>query len=54
MDAASKFGLEEPSTDVISLISHAAQERVKTLVERLGVIAEHRLEVFKVCFLSLF
>jgi transcription initiation factor TFIID subunit 4 len=49
---ASKYSLEESSSiDVVSLISHAAQERLKTLIERLGVIAEHRLENMKVSFL---
>ena len=45
---ASKFGLEEVSSDVIALVSHAAQEKLKTLVEKLGVIAEHRMENLKV------
>ena len=40
-------GLEAPSQDVINLISHAAQERLKTLVSKLSVIAEHRLDVIK-------
>ncbi|XP_040563752.1 transcription initiation factor TFIID subunit 4 [Lepeophtheirus salmonis] len=40
-------GLEEPSTDVISLISHATEERLKTLLEKLSIIAEHRMDVVK-------
>ena len=44
---AAKFSLEETSTDVVSLVSHAAQERLKDLVEKLGIIAEHRLENIK-------
>lgn len=47
---ASKFGLEECPPDVVSLVSHAVQERLKTLVEKLGVIAEHRQEQLKVQF----
>ena len=40
-------GLESPSPDVINLVSHAAQERLKTLVSKLSVISEHRLDVIK-------
>ena len=40
-------GLEAPSPEVLSLLSHAAQERVKTLVSKLSVIAEHRLDIIK-------
>merc|ERR1719317_684392 len=38
-------GLEDPPPDVINLVSHATQERLKTLLEKLSVIAEHRLDV---------
>lgn len=41
-------GLEEPSQDVAVLISHACQERLKNVVEKLAVIAEHRIDVIKV------
>lgn len=34
--------------DVASLISHATQERLKNLVEKLAVIAEHRIDLNKV------
>lgn len=47
-------GLEEPSQDVAVLISHACQERLKNIVEKLAVIAEHRIDVIKVCVFSLF
>lgn len=39
--------LGEPSQDVVTLISHATQERLKDLVERLGILAEHRSENLK-------
>ncbi|GAB0097036.1 transcription initiation factor TFIID subunit 4 isoform X1 [Sergentomyia squamirostris] len=42
-----KHGLEEPSTEVAVLISHAAQEHLKNIVEKLAVIAEHRIDVIK-------
>ena len=40
-------GLESPSQEVINLISHATQERLKSLVSKLSVIAEHRLDIIK-------
>jgi transcription initiation factor TFIID subunit 4 len=42
-----KHGLEEPSADVAACISHAAQERLKNLIEKLAIITEHRLEIVK-------
>lgn len=45
----SEAGLDEPSQDVAVLISHACQERLKNIVEKLAVIAEHRIDVIKVC-----
>jgi len=39
--------LGEPSEDVVALVSHATQERLKTLIEKLNVISEHRLDVVK-------
>ncbi|XP_075229727.1 transcription initiation factor TFIID subunit 4-like isoform X2 [Lycorma delicatula] len=44
---ASRHGLEEPPADVAALVSHATQERLKTLVEKLAVIAEHRIDLNK-------
>jgi len=46
--ASKKYNLEEVTPDIVSLISHAAQEYLKSMVEKLGVIAEHRLENLKV------
>ena len=40
-------GLEEPPSEVINLVSHATQERLKTLLEKLAVVAEHRLDVVR-------
>ena len=34
------------------MISHATEERLKNLLEKLSVIAEHRLDVIKVLTLS--
>jgi len=40
-------GLESPSPEVLNLISHATQERLKSLVSKLSVISEHRLDIIK-------
>ena len=39
--------MEPPSAEVIGLVSHATQDRLKTLVSKLSVIAEHRLDIIK-------
>uniref|UniRef100_A0A1B6M7Q2 TAFH domain-containing protein n=1 Tax=Graphocephala atropunctata TaxID=36148 RepID=A0A1B6M7Q2_9HEMI len=44
---AARHGLEEPSSEVAALISHATQERLKNIVEKLAVIAEHRIDLNK-------
>ncbi|CAL8102374.1 unnamed protein product [Orchesella dallaii] len=45
---AAKYGLDEtPSQDLTALLSHAVEERLKTLIEKLSVIAEHRMDVIK-------
>ncbi|XP_044014324.1 transcription initiation factor TFIID subunit 4 isoform X2 [Aphidius gifuensis] len=43
----SSHGLEEPNQEVAALISHATQERLKNLVEKLAVIAGHRMEIIR-------
>ncbi|KAH8257335.1 hypothetical protein KR038_007435 [Drosophila bunnanda] len=43
----SEAGLDEPAQDVAVLISHACQERLKNIVEKMAVIAEHRIDVIK-------
>merc|ERR1719273_910939 len=40
-------GLEAPPTEVVALVSHATQERLKTLLEKLSVVADHRLDIVK-------
>ena len=42
-----EHGLDEPPASVVALVSHATQERLKTLLEKLNVIAEHRLDIVK-------
>lgn len=46
--AVAKHGLDEVSGDVAVLISHACQERLKNVLEKLAIIAEHRIDVIKV------
>ena len=49
MAIAQRHGLQSSvNSDVVRLISHAAQERLRTVLEKLAVIAEHRQETFKV------
>ncbi|XP_035914436.1 transcription initiation factor TFIID subunit 4-like isoform X4 [Anopheles stephensi] len=43
-----RHGLEEPNNEVAVLISHACQERLKNIVEKLAIIAEHRIDIIKV------
>lgn len=43
-----KHDVEDPGKEFTSLLSHAVQERLKTIVEKLSVIAEHRLDIVKV------
>lgn len=45
--ASAKHGLEEPSSDVAAIVSHAVQERIKNIIEKLAIITEHRLEMVK-------
>ncbi|KAG1682484.1 Transcription initiation factor TFIID subunit 4 [Nymphon striatum] len=46
-EIVSKHGLDEVSPEVIGLVSHAVEERLKNIIEKLGVIAEHRMENVK-------
>jgi len=49
MSIAQRHGLQSSvNADVVRLVSHATQERLRTVLEKLAVIAEHRQETFKV------
>lgn len=48
---ARKYGINDVSGDTVNIISHAAQERLRDIVEKLSTIAEHRIEIYKVCIL---
>ncbi|KAK3579938.1 hypothetical protein CHS0354_020831 [Potamilus streckersoni] len=45
---AKKKGIDEVSTEVLNIVSHATQERLRYFVERLSTIAEHRSEIYKI------
>lgn len=41
----SKHNMEDSPPEVANLISHAVQERLKTLVEKLSTVAQHRIDL---------
>ncbi len=43
-----RHGLDDVSPQVASLISHATQERLRNVLQKLATIAEHRMEIYKV------
>ncbi|XP_067833954.1 transcription initiation factor TFIID subunit 4-like isoform X2 [Heptranchias perlo] len=47
LEIGKRHGVTEVNSDVLSTISHATQERLRELVEKLTVIARHRLMVYK-------
>lgn len=44
---ASKNGLSDVSQDVLSLVSHAAEQRLRNILEKVSTISLHRLEVYR-------
>ena len=46
--SAKKHGLHEVPNDVVNIISHATQERLRHIIEQLSTIAEQRSEIYKV------
>ena len=46
--SAKRHGLHEVPNDVVNLVSHATQERLRHVVEQLSTIAEQRGELYKV------
>lgn len=47
LQAGQAFGVTEVAPDVVALVSHAAQECLRNLVEKLTVMAQHRKNVLK-------
>lgn len=50
MFLVNREGLEDAAADVPALVSHAVAERLKDLLEKCAVVAEHRLDFNKVKF----
>jgi len=48
MRAASRHGVERLMPDAALLLSHALQLRLRTLLEKMSVITEHRCEIYRV------
>jgi len=46
--AASQHGVERLSPDASLLLSHALQLRLRTVLEKLSVVAEHRNDIYRV------
>jgi hypothetical protein len=54
VEMARKYKLDDVATEVGSLISHACQEYMKNLLEKLDIVAQHRLDLStRVSFLYL-
>jgi len=46
---ARKHGLSDVSQEVLSLVSHATEERLRNILEKVSTISLHRLEIYRVC-----
>ncbi|MGH0133410.1 UNVERIFIED_CONTAM: hypothetical protein FKN15_029667 [Acipenser sinensis] len=47
LETGKRYGITEVNPDVVSLVSHATQERLWTLVEKMTVAAQHRTRSYK-------
>lgn len=47
--AAKKLGVSEVSLEVVNFISHATESRLRSLLEKVSAVAQHRTDVVKVC-----
>lgn len=45
---AKKLGITDVPTEVVTFISHATQNRLRTVIEKVTVITQHRMESYKV------
>ena len=48
MCVARQYGVGDVSDDYLSLLSHAAETRLRDVLEKLTQISQHRTEVLKV------
>ncbi|XP_072321994.1 transcription initiation factor TFIID subunit 4-like isoform X2 [Eucyclogobius newberryi] len=47
LETAKKYGVTEVPMEAVTFISHATQSRLRTMVEKVSVIAQHRLDSCK-------
>ncbi|XP_007906140.2 transcription initiation factor TFIID subunit 4 [Callorhinchus milii] len=47
LETAKRFGISDIPVDIVNTVSHATQERLKTVIGKLTSIAQHRMEVHK-------
>ncbi|KAG7467885.1 hypothetical protein MATL_G00136910 [Megalops atlanticus] len=47
LETAKKFGVTEVPMEAVNLISHATQTRLRTVLEKVSTIAQHRMETCK-------
>uniref|UniRef100_A0A3B3CDG8 Transcription initiation factor TFIID subunit 4-like n=1 Tax=Oryzias melastigma TaxID=30732 RepID=A0A3B3CDG8_ORYME len=47
LETAKKFGVTEVPMEAVTFISHATQSRLRTMVEKISIIAQHRLDSCK-------
>ncbi|KAJ8398540.1 hypothetical protein AAFF_G00420680 [Aldrovandia affinis] len=47
LETAKKFGVNEVPVEAVNFISHATQARLRTVLEKVSTIAQHRMEMCK-------
>ncbi|XP_032417526.1 transcription initiation factor TFIID subunit 4 isoform X1 [Xiphophorus hellerii] len=47
LETAKKFGVTEVPMEAVTFISHAAQSRLRTVVQKVSIIAQHRIDSCK-------
>uniref|UniRef100_A0A8C4S254 Transcription initiation factor TFIID component TAF4 C-terminal domain-containing protein n=1 Tax=Erpetoichthys calabaricus TaxID=27687 RepID=A0A8C4S254_ERPCA len=47
LETAKRYGVTEVPAEAVNFISHATQERLRTVLEKVTVIAQHRIETYK-------
>uniref|UniRef100_A0A8C1UCZ2 Si:dkey-219c3.2 n=1 Tax=Cyprinus carpio TaxID=7962 RepID=A0A8C1UCZ2_CYPCA len=47
LETAKKFGVTEVSMETVTLISHAAQSRLRSMLEKVSAVAQHRVDSCK-------
>ncbi len=45
VESAKRYKLDDVSADVATLVSHAAQEYLRNIIEKLNVVTQHRLDM---------